>query len=86
VRDDFSNQIFTTTGTSTNVRKLKYQEIASQVDQVLLEKLEVRRFEDGKTKNVRGKKVPAGDSTAPRRRRRRRRTWLTSSAMRRWCF
>jgi hypothetical protein len=49
------------------------------VDQVLLEKLEVRRFGDGKTKNVRGKKVPAEDSTAPRRRRRR--TWLTSSAM-----
>jgi hypothetical protein len=41
---------------------LKSQDIASYVDQVLLEKLEVRRFRDGKTKKGRGKKVPAGDS------------------------
>jgi hypothetical protein len=41
---------------------LKSQCIASHVDQVLLEKLEVRRFWDGKTKKVRGKKVTAGGS------------------------
>jgi hypothetical protein len=41
---------------------LKLQDIASHVDQVLLEELEVRRFGDGKTEKGRGKKVPAGDS------------------------
>ncbi len=45
---------------------LKSQDIASHVDQVLLEKLEVRKFRDGKTKKGRGKKVPAGDSYSTR--------------------
>jgi hypothetical protein len=45
-----------------NSRKLKSQEIASHVDQVLLEKLELCGFGVGKTKKVRGKKVPSGDS------------------------
>jgi hypothetical protein len=40
---------------------LKSQCIATHVDQVLLEKLEVRSG-DGKTKKVRGKKVTAGGS------------------------
>jgi hypothetical protein len=45
---------------------LKSQDIASHVDQVLLEKLEVRSFGDGKTKKGRGKKVPAGESYSTR--------------------
>jgi hypothetical protein len=40
--------------------------LKSHVDQVLLEKLEVRRFGDEKTKKGRGKKVPAGDSFSTR--------------------
>ena len=37
-------------------------EIAQHVDQLLLEKLQVRRFGDGKKKKPRGKKLPAGQS------------------------
>jgi hypothetical protein len=40
----------------------KTAEIAHGVDQVLLKKLEIRRFGDGQKKRPRGKKIPAGES------------------------
>jgi hypothetical protein len=41
---------------------LESQEVARHIDTDLLKKLEIRRFGDGKKKQPRGKKVPAGQS------------------------